>query len=71
MDFTRLSDDPPPKPYCDHEFEWDVYYEAIKETYIARRMCDNCGDVTRMEMWTQDESVEDWSEEEIREFMEK
>lgn len=68
FDKDPFGNNPPPKPPCDHEYEYSVYFEAVKETYIAKRECVECGETDREEMNTTNEEAEDLPEEQIKRF---
>lgn len=62
-----FGDDPPPMPPCDHEYEYSIYFEAVKECHMVKRKCIECGNMeTKPIKLRDDETADDMEEEEIK-----
>jgi uncharacterized OB-fold protein len=67
FDSDPFGDDPPPMPPCDHEYNYDVYFEKVKESHMVRRKCAECGNIeTKPIDLREDEDPDEMDEEEIK-----
>ena len=70
MDDIFPSNNPPPRPKCKHSYSYNVYYEALRDTYIAERVCTECGKRDQKPVngdYSSDE-IESWSEDDIIDY---
>lgn len=64
-----LDSNPPPKPPCSHEYDYSIYFEKLKDSYVVERVCSECGERQQEAVsLKKGDDPDEMSEEEIKDY---